>query len=56
MELKIEAANAGHGNLSAHWTLNQGTCEIVGTNYRGVESKVLVPKDALKSLANALKS
>ena len=56
MELTIESANGSYGKVNVIWLLNSKNCEIVVSDGRGGESKVTVPKDAVKSLANALKS
>jgi len=55
MELTIEAASGGYGKVTIDWVIAGKNCEVTVKDGRGVESKVLVSKDAIKSLANALK-
>jgi hypothetical protein len=55
MELTIEAASGSYGKVTIDWVIAGKNCEVTVKDGRGVESKVLVSKDAIKSLANALK-
>ena len=53
MELTINTTG-NVGTLKAKWESKDKTVHITVTNWKGVESLVPIPKDALKSLAKAL--
>ena len=55
MELTIEAASGGYGTVTIAWVIAAKNCTVTVTDDHDVESKVVVSKDAIKSLANALK-
>ena len=54
MELIIESVGQDSANVSAEWELNSKTVVITVTDYKGDKSKVIVSKEAIKSLAKAL--
>jgi hypothetical protein len=54
MELIIESVGQDSANVSAIWEMNSKTVAITVTDHRGNTTKVIVSKEAIKSLAKAL--
>jgi hypothetical protein len=54
MQLIIESVGQDSANVNADWELNLKTVSITVTDYKGDTSKVIVSKEAIKSLAKAL--
>ena len=53
MELTINTTG-NVGTLTAKWDMKDNTVHITVMNWKGIESLVPIPKEALKSLAKAL--